>query len=270
VTVLDRKGQLVTDLAAEDFEIREDGQLQTVRYFAIGQGSDDGPALHLGLLLDVSQSMAEDIGFTRTAAIKFVSALADAVDVTVVDFDSEVRVGRYSQREFPRLVERIRKQKPAGMTALYDAIGVYVDGAAALDGRKIMLLYTDGSDTKSSMRWSELLTLLKASDVTIYAIGELNHESSTFRTAAKNTLQAVAETTGGVAFFPSSAKELDAIYEKVLAEVRAQYTIAYHSTNAATDGAWRKVSVTLASPRGRDLRIRTRKGYFAPFKAAKP
>ena len=271
ITVTDRKGRLLTDLKAEDFEVREDGKVQTVRYFSAGEPGPPAPELHLGLLLDVSESMGDDIKFTRTAAIKFLNTLVDAVDVTVVDFDSEVRVGRYGQKEFARLIERIRQQKTTGMTALYDAIGVYLDGAAGLDGRKIMLLYTDGGDTRSSMRWSDLQTLLKASDVTVYAIGELDHQSSSARTQARTILSGIAELTGGAALFPSSVKELDQIYEKVLAEIRAQYTIGYHSTNGTADGAWRKVDVTIAPGRGKDVRIRSRKGYFATYKApAKP
>jgi len=116
VTVTDKKGKLVTDLTAGDFEVTEGGRKQTLSYFAAGD--QVGPDLHLGLLLDVSGSMGEDIGFTRTAAIKFLNTLTDAVDITVVDFDTQVRVGRYGQSEFARLVERIRQQKTDGNTAL--------------------------------------------------------------------------------------------------------------------------------------------------------
>jgi Ca-activated chloride channel homolog len=261
VTVTDKKGRLVAGLTADDFELYEDGRKQGIRYFASGDRSGAGPDMHLGMLLDVSESMGEDVRFTRTAAIKFLNTLTAAVDVTIVDFDSEVRAARYSQKEFARLVERIRQQKTTGMTALYDAIGVYLDGAAQQDGRKVMLLYTDGGDTMSSLRFPELLDLLKASDVTVYAIGELEHQSSSARERARSILQRIAETTGGQAFFPSSVKELDAMYEKVVAEIRAQYTIGYVSTNDRTDGAWRQVEVRL--PAGKDLRLRARKGYFA-------
>src|SRR4029434_6041487 len=129
--------------------------------------------MHLGLVLDVSESMGDELQFTRTAAIKFLNTLLDAVDVTVIDFDTEVRAARFSQAEFARLIERIRQKQVSGDTAIYDAVGMYLDGAGSQDGRKVMLLYTDGGDTTSSLSLRELLDLLKASDVTMYAIGAL-------------------------------------------------------------------------------------------------
>lgn len=266
VTVTDRKGNLVADLTAEDFEIYEDGKKQTLRYFAVGDAPPPGPEMHLGLLLDVSESMGEDMSFTKTASIKFLNTLTDAVDVTVVDFDTEVRTARYSQQEFARLIERIRQKKASGDTALYDAIGTYLDGAAGQDGRKIMLVYTDGGDTRSSIQWHELLDLLRASDVTVYAIGMLEHQSQSSKLQQRMTIQQMAETTGGQAFFPTSVKELDKVYDKVLAEIRAQYTLGFLSTNEKADGAWRKVEVKIVRKDVKDLRIRARKGYFALFR----
>jgi len=267
VTVTDRKGNLVADLTADDFEIYEDRKKQTLRYFAIGDPeASNQPEMHLGLLLDVSESMGEDMSFTKTASIKFLNTLTDAVDITVVDFDTEVRTARYGQKEFARLIERIRQKKASGYTALFDAIGTYLDGAANQDGRKIMLVYTDGGDTRSSIQWHELLDLLKASDVTVYAIGMLEHQSQSTKLQQRMTIQQMAETTGGQAFFPTSVKELDKVYEKVLAEICAQYTMGYHSTNDKTDGAWRKVEVKIVRKDTRDLHVRARKGYFALYK----
>src|SRR5439155_5932288 len=130
-----------------------------------------------------------------------------------------------------RAIERIRLQKARGWTALYDAIGVYLDNAGQQDGRKIMLLYTDGGDTRSALTLSDVMDLLKASDVTVYVIGELEHQSSFSRNEQRMVMQQMADVTGGQAFFPLSVKELDQMYEKVLAEVHAQYTLGYHSTN---------------------------------------
>lgn len=264
VTVTDRKGRLVTGLTASSFELWEDGRRQIIRYFATGSPGDPGPEVHLGLLIDVSASMGEDLSFTKTAAVRFLNTVVDAVDVTVVDFDTEVRVARYEQTDFARLIERIRQQKARGSTALYDAIGVYLDGASTLTGRKIMLLYTDGGDTESSLRLPELIDLLKASDVTLYAIGELGHQTPATRLRQLAVLQQMAETTGGQAFFPQSVKDLDGVYAKVLGQIRAQYTIGYTSTNDRTDGAWRRVEVKIV---GQDTyRVRGRKGYYGAYK----
>jgi Ca-activated chloride channel homolog len=262
-TVTDRKGNLITGLTGDDFEIFEDGRKQTIRYFASGEDSESAPELHLGLMLDVSGSMGEDMAFTRTAAVRFLNTLTDAVDIAVVDFDTEVRLARYSQNEFARLIERIRRTKATGMTALYDAIGLYLDGASAQQGRKIMLIYTDGGDTQSAISLTELMDLLKASDVTVYPIGSLEHQLSSVRNQQRMILQSMAEATGGQAFFPNEVKELDSVYEKVVAQIRAQYTIGYLSTNDRSDGSWRKVEVKTTK---KDLRVRSRKGYFATFR----
>src|SRR5262245_28675816 len=190
VTVSDRKGGLVAQLTRDDFEVYEDGKKQTIQYFAVGDpDASDDAEMHLGLLLDVSGSMGEDMSFTKTASIKFLNTLPDAVDITVVDFDTEVRTARYGQSDFARLIERIRQKKADGYTALYDAIGTYLDGAAGQTGRKIMLVYTDGGDTRSSLQWHELLNLLKASDVTVYAIGMLEHQMQSTKLQQRMTIQ---------------------------------------------------------------------------------
>ena len=267
VTVTDRKGGLVADLRQEDFEIHEDGRRQTISYFLAGEPvAGAAPNLHLGVLLDVSESMADEIGFARTAAIKFLNALEQAADMTVVDFDTEVRIARFTPGDFPRLVERIRQQKVSGLTALYDAIGVYLDGADRRDGRTIMLLYTDGGDTRSTLTLPELVELLKASDATVYAIGSLAHQSLSGRLPQERVLRQITEVTGGQAFFPTSVKELDKIYDQVLAQIRAQYTFGYLSTNGKADGGWRKVDVKLNKQAAGGLRVRARRGYFAPYK----
>lgn len=271
VTVVDDEGQLVTDLTAEDFELLEDGQPQEVRYFSRGLASDaETIPLHLGLLFDASGSMEQDGGFAKTAAIKFLNTITYAEDMTLVDFDAEVRVGRYGQADFPRLVERIRNRRTTGMTALYDALGVYLDGAFAQDGRKVLLLYTDGADTHSRMPFGDTADLVKASDVTVYAIGFQKHLRVSRRNMQRMRLEQLAEITGGKCYFPESVEDLDEIYEEIANELSARYSLGFVSTNDRSDGTWRRVEVKMQSgrPELRRAEVRNRQGYFAAYDEA--
>jgi Ca-activated chloride channel family protein len=266
VTVTDRRGTFITDLNIEDFEILEDGKKQTPTYFARGDQATAAPPLHIGLLFDTSGSIGEDIKLSRSAAVRFLNTLTDAVDMTLVDFDTEVRVATYGQKDFPRMVERIRSRQPSGYTAMYDALGVFLDGAAENEGRTILLLYTDGGDTRSAIALGDVMTLVQASDVTIYAVGFLEHQSSSARVVQRAQLTRMAETTGGQAFFPTAMKDVEAAYDKVVAQIRAQYSLGYVSTNTALDGRWRRVQIRLVRPDLKDARLQSRRGYFALFK----
>lgn len=261
VTITDKKGQLMADLTKDDFEIFEDGKKQTIEFFAYGDG-DTALPMHVGLMIDASGSMQNDMKLAQGAAIKFLNMLPNAEDITLVDFDTQVRITQYPQRDFARLVERIRQRKADGFTALYDALGTYLDGADSQDGRKVMVMYTDGGDTRSALSLSETMELLKASHVTVYAIGLIENTGSS-RAQMQMTLRQFAEATGGQAFFPTAMKEVESTYEKVLAEINGQYHLGYQSTNDKTDGAWRKVEIKVKRP---DVRIRSRKGYFGPYK----
>jgi Ca-activated chloride channel family protein len=267
VTVVDKKGEYLTDLNAEDFEIVEDGQKQTLKYFARGTDLESGPEVHVGLLFDTSGSMSEDIKLSRSAAVKFLNTLSEAKDMTLVDFDTEVRVAKYGQKDFPRMVERIRGRTPDGNTALYDAMGVYLDGASEDDGRKILVVYTDGGDTQSTISFGDVMTLLRASDATVYPVGFLEHSRGHIEERAH--LMQIAEATGGQAFFPTTMKDVEAAYDKVVAQIRAQYSLAYTSTNTKQDGAWRKVEIKVSRPDLKGTRILARRGYFAPYQEPK-
>jgi Ca-activated chloride channel family protein len=262
VAVVNRSGEPVAGLKAEDFDVLEDGATQQITYFSPGSG-DEAVPLHLGLLFDTSGSMEKDLAFSRGAAIRFLNTFPRAMDFTLVDFDTEVRAARFSQGEFPRLVERLRSRKAKGFTALYDALSVYLGSAFDQTGRKVLVLYTDGGDTSSSRTWSEALRVLRASDVTVYAIG-FGGGQGRARLASQSRLVDMAELTGGQAMFPNTMKQLDTIYDRIAAEIHTQYTLGYVSSNTARDGKWRKVEVRLKRAAAERLRVRTREGYFAP------
>jgi Ca-activated chloride channel homolog len=269
VTVTDKRGSFQTDLTAEDFEIIEDGKPQTLKYFVRGDQADVAPELHVGLLFDTSGSMSADIATARTAAVKFLNALPEARDITLVDFDTEVRLSKYGQQDFPRIVERIRARKPDGFTALYDALGQYINGAEADPGRKVLVLFSDGGDTRSALGFADVMTLLRGSDVTVYSVGFMYNQSTSVRNQQRLRLTQIADESGGEAFFPLSMKEIESAYDRILTQVRAQYTLGYISTNTAQDGRWRKVEIRLRRSDLKGVRVQTRKGYFGPYRASR-
>lgn len=233
VTVVDAAGDPVEGLSVEDFVVTEDTRREMITYVSSGVASNlDTMPFHLGVL-----------------------------------FDSKVRVSRFSQRDFPRLVQRLRGQEAKGLTALYDALGVYLDGAFDQDGRKVLLLCADGSDTRSRLRLNELLELVRASDVTIYAIGFQTQNRTADRMMTRRRLEEIVELTGGQAYFPGSLDDLEAIYQQIRDEMSTRYSLGYVSNGSATDGAWRQVTVTLSEsrPELQQLRVRAREGYFAPY-----
>jgi VWFA-related protein len=100
-------------------------------------------------------------------------------------------------------------------------------------------------------------------------IGFLQHVPASFRLEGRFLMQQLAEMTGGQAFFPISLKDLDAVYDRVAAEIAGQYTLGYQSSNARADGTWRKVEIKLARPGLKGAKLRTRAGYYAPYREDK-
>ena len=264
VVVTDRRGAPISGLTKDDFEVIERGKPQQIQFFSAG-GEAIAPPLHLGFLLDASGSMDQDLRDVQTAAIKFLGQNEHAVDTTLVDFDTEIRTTIFRGDNYERLVERIRMRRAGGMTAFYDAMAVYLRNASVQDGQKIMVVYTDGGDTRSTITASDVTDLLKASDVTMYTLGYLEHQSSSYRSSAQMELQRFSQMTGGQAFFPSSLKELDAMYEKIVREMDARYILGYTSTDQKADGSWRPVEIKLKRADLKGVKLRTRPGYFAPL-----
>ena len=115
----------------------------------------------------------------------------------------------------------------------------------------------------------EDVRVFRNDEIDVDAIGALG-PSSVSRTNERLVLQRIAEETGGQAYFPMSVKELDKIYSQIAAEIRAQYTLGYVSSNTSNDGRWRKVDVTITRPGVKDVKIRSRRGYFATYQKPAP
>lgn len=261
VVVLAKDGAPVRGLRADDFEILDSGRVQQVAFFAEGRPGPDVP-LHLGIMLDRSESMEQDLKAAGDAAIKFIDTLEEAQDVTLVEFEKTVQVSRFSPLSYPQLFSRIRNGKLGPLTALNDAIGRYVETTRGRNGQHVLLLYTDGGDSATGITAGEVQTLLRMGDVMVYVMGYVEHLPSSERLRQQSTLTQLAHETGGEAFFPSSLKDVAASYARIRAEIDARYTLGYVASDDRRDGRFRKVEVRLRHP-APGVRLRTRSGYIA-------
>jgi len=264
VTVTARGDALVSGLQRDQFTVLDDGHPQTVSYFATG-ATPEVP-VHLGLLLDTSGSMQRDLASATSAAIRFVNQFEEARDVTFVDFSTQVRVSRFEPGSYPHLFARIRANTADGYTALYDAVAMYLAAAEEQDGQKVLLLYTDGGDSRSSTSFSDVIEMLRLSQVIVYVIGYVENQPSSGRMVHQMRMNDIAHQTGGAVFYPTGRVDLDRIYARILDELNGRYTLGYTPANTATDGRWRKVQVRVNAPGVRGLTVRTRPGYYAPVR----
>jgi Ca-activated chloride channel family protein len=269
VSARDARGQVVTDLDAADFEVAEDGRPQKVQLFARGidgltVGDDPAAArealtLDLGLLLDTSESMLEELKLSQEAAVRFLEAIPRARELYTIFFDEDIRLSRYDSENQQGLFERIHKQKGGGHTALYDAIAVYLSRVQDGTGRKVLVLFTDGEDTQSALAYPDLLDLVRSSRVTIYSIAFGATPGGRARSIRPRAiLQQLASMTGGQVFTPANSRDLRAIYDRILEDLAAQFVIGYVSDNPARDGKFRKLKVTVKKP---GISVRHRSGY---------
>jgi len=265
VTVRDGDGRLVSDLAAEDFVIREDGRGQSLQLFAPAADPGDRKelALNLGMLFDTSTSMEKHLRLSKHSAIRFLDSIPRAKDLILIFFDRDIRISRYTSENQQGIFERILETKSEGYTALYDAIAVYVSRVMGTPGRKVLVLFTDGDDTTSTVSAHEVIHLVRSTSVTVYpvAFGEGRRMSATNEVRARAFLGELARSSGGEVFRPMASGELAEIYNRILDELNTQYVLGYVSDNQKRDGSYRKLQVEVRRPR---LRLRHRPGYTAP------
>jgi VWFA-related protein len=261
VVVVGGGGAPVSDLRVEDFEVYEDGRRHPIASFARG-GDGDAVPLHLGLMLDRSVSMERDARAAAGAAVQFVGRLTEARDVTFVEFDTQIRLGRYRPENYPQLFARIREQRSGPGTKLYDALGWYVAGTRGREGVHVLLLYTDGGDSTSDLTLGQVLDILRRGQVLIYAVGYTGDRGGSAGFLQHSVLERLARETGGASFFPRTVRDLDRIYETILREVQGRYTIGYVPSTVSPDGRFRRVEVRVTRPGRGELTVRTRSGYL--------
>jgi VWFA-related protein len=273
VAVIDKEGSFVKDLEAQDFKLYEDGVEQTVSLFA--RGLDESwvgmePALKeaasgkqvMGLILDASGSMEAQMSLVHSAALKFLDNIPKTEHLVLLDFDENMRISEYSSDDQRQIAERIYDVEADGWTALYDAVATVLERVNYEDGRKTLVILSDGEDSRSTLSMGEGLDIVRASDVTIHSIqiGGRNTPLGSFEQG--RFLRQISKLTGGSYEVAKSLEDLDEFYDRILDELFSQYTLAYVSTNTAMDGTYRKIKVEVDR---KDVEVRTREGYTGPL-----
>jgi Ca-activated chloride channel family protein len=178
-------------------------------------------------------------------------------------FDSDIRLVRDFTADPALLVSAIDLIRPRGATKLYDGIRqACTEKLALVDGRRVLLVISDGDDDASLLNLRKVLKVAQNLDVMVYAVSTNPHGLSVRHlTGPDKVLKRLAEETGGQAFFPASSVEFAQSFEKISSEMRSQFTLAYNSNNPRCDGTFRKIRI---EPTNRKWVVRSRKGYFAP------
>jgi Ca-activated chloride channel homolog len=261
-TVADRKGKFVTNLKKEDFKVFEDDKTQSITNFS----TETNLPLTITLLVDTSGSIRDKLKFEEEAAIEFFySTLQRGKDRgSVIIFDSAVELIQDFTDDPEKLADQIRRIRAGGGTSLYDAIYLAANEKLAnQEGRRIIILITDGDDNSSRVSMTETLEAAQRNLVTIYAISTNSaaYFGSKEQERGDKTLKKFAEETGGKAFFPLKIQDLASSFLDIHDELRSQYQIAYRPTNDARDGTFRRIRVDVADKR---FKARHKTGYYMP------
>jgi VWFA-related protein len=264
-TVTDHKGAFVTNLAKQDFQIRENGALQQVQYFS---RETDLP-LTIAMLLDVSGSVRRFLADEKDTAVRFLREVLRPTDQAMITgFSSTVVLWHDFTPSVPQLSDTLASMHavpfkglpkdggPMPTTLLYDSVvSVSTNKLRSVSGRKAIVLISDGIDIGSRAKLEVAVREAQTANAIVYAICYPNpHEYGC------GYLKSIAEPTGGRMFDLASRQPLGEIFREIQEELRSQYALGYTPSNSSRDGTFRRIEVKVTRP---GLKVRTRRGYYA-------
>lgn len=276
VTIIDPYGRQAIDLGREEFIVAEDGQRQDIASFAVSR-----VPVNVALMLDASGSVVGNIDSLREAAMGFIKELGPEDKVSVTEFHTDVELIQdwtsnnddirhaISWRFKPGRVMTKDGRSTYGSTALYDAIYLAADEQLTkVDGRKAVIILTDGDDTSSKATYEQALAGIIRSGAVVYVVSKAKairlmagpQWTARFE-RAEFLMTDLARRTGGQIFSPLKDEEMKNVYAQVGRELKNQYIITYIPRNEKHDGALRRVNVYLTRP---GYQVRTRDSYYAP------
>jgi VWFA-related protein len=260
-SVTDRNGRFVAGLGPEDFRVEEDGESQTIRYFA----RENELPLTLALLVDTSPSVEPVFEEEKRTAIGFLSSTLRPQDLAlVIGFNRTVTLFQDFTENTRLLSNAVQNLKIGNGTSIYDAVMLASEEKLQAEaGRKAIILISDGEDLTSSVSRTEALVQAHLADAVIYSISNVQS-----RRLGRNgggdiaTLERLSEETGGTVYRLENGARFEDIFGEISRELRSQYSLAYVSTNPEKDGEYRRVRIV---PVNNEYRVRARQGYYAPF-----
>ena len=256
-TVVDSRGIAVTNLALEDFELRVDGQLNT-----ISEISRADTPVRMAMLFDNSGSLSETREFEKRAAVKFFRNVLRPVDqAAVFSVSTEVALVEPLTNNARRLELTIEAfGKPEGATSLFDGIiqaGAYLK---PYPGRRVIVIVSDGADTTSRADFDVTLQHALADDCQIYVVQTGLYENANVRAlAAERRMEELAAQTGGAVYVPRSTTELDEAFAQISADLAQQYILSYYPAQDKRDGKYHLIAISVKTRP--NARVRFRKGF---------
>lgn len=254
--VVDGSGRPVTGLAADDFEVFEDGRRQEISKFEL---VEDLP-LSIGVAIDVSGSMVKTLGRAQQAGRGFLAAVMRPGDrCFVLGFADQPELTMPPTDDAEACQRGLSDLRPYGATALHDAVATALYYFRGVSGQRALVLLSDGDDTASSISYPAVAEYARRNGVAIYAIGL---EVSAIGLQIRSKLRQLAEETGGRVFFVGQAEELDSVYEEIEDELRNRYLIAYASDRTESGEGGDEFREVELKVKRRGLETRTIRGYY--------
>jgi Ca-activated chloride channel family protein len=264
VSVTDTAGHAVSNLNIGDFTLKEDGNAEVISRLAEAGQSP----IQFALLFDLSGSVNPRFEFALQAANRFLEKTWKPGDrISIISFSEQPGVCLDASGFLPEALQSLQKLEPTkGPTAFFDSVMLsarMLRQSATPETRKTAIALSDGEDNESLNGLHDAAREVQRSDVIFYSI---NPSGASIRLNAislkgQQNLESLAAETGGTAFVSDKEADLDAIFDRIAAELRAQYLLSYYSSNPRLDGQFRRITVLI--PRNPDLRVRARQGYYA-------
>jgi Ca-activated chloride channel family protein len=266
-TVTDSHGAPVPNLTKDDFRLLEDGIPQEIRIFE----KESSMPLSIALAIDTSESTRREIALEMSSAKKFVRAILRPVDhISLFQISEDVtQLTRYSS-DMKTIEHGIDHLTAGAGTSLYDAIYLCSDSLLDREGRKVMVLITDGGDTTSSTNYSNALRRAQQAEAIVYSIIVVPvHADAGRNIGGEHALMQISQDTGGKYYYAESETQIDEAFRKISDELRTQYLLAFYPNRRVSDSPFRKIQVELLKKDedGRPYQVRHRAGYYtAPAK----